>query len=451
PEAVRASGLLRVYLQGNIHGGEVPGKEALLMLVREITQGEHAAWLDRMVLLVVPVYNADGNEAIALTNRPRQHGPIGGMGQRPNAQGYDLTRDHMKLDAPETRSLVRMLTAYDPQVAVDLHTTNGSRHAYHLTYSPPLHPGTEPGLVALLRERWLPAVTESVRRDHGWEMYYYGNTSGRGESTGWYTFDHRPRFNNNYLGLRNRLAILGEAYAYATFEDRVLASERFVEALLDFAAANAGAVRSAVDAADAVRVAGRVLPTRAEPERSAAQVEILMGAVEEERHPYTGAIIYRRLDVSRPTTMWEYGTFQATDSARAPAEYYVPQELSVAVERLQAHGVRMERLPEERTFAVEEFVLDSSTVAPREFQGHNERTVFGAYRLVTRTLPAGTVVVDLAQPLGRLAFYLLEPRSDDGLVAWGLLDDALEDGTYPVLRRPATGEERRPSPGTPGR
>ena len=102
----------------------------------------HPTWPDSVVLLVAPIYNADGNERIRLDNRPRQNGPVGGMGQRPNAQDHDLNRDHMKLDAPESRSLVRLLRAYDPQVALDLHTTNGSRHAYHLTYAPPLHPAT---------------------------------------------------------------------------------------------------------------------------------------------------------------------------------------------------------------------------------------------------------------------------------------------------------------------
>ena len=155
PGAVRGTGRTRVYLQGNIHAGEVCGKEALLMLVREVARGGHASWADSLVLLVAPIYNADGNERIELDNRPRQHGPVGGMGQRANAQGYDLNRDHMKLDSPEARSLARLLNEYDPQVVVDLHTTNGTRHAYHLTYSPPLHPATPEPVVSFLRDAWL--------------------------------------------------------------------------------------------------------------------------------------------------------------------------------------------------------------------------------------------------------------------------------------------------------
>ena len=144
PESVRASGKTVVYLQGNIHGGEVCGKEALQMLLRDLLAGQHREWRESMVLLIAPIYNADGNERVSLTNRGRQHGPIEGMGQRPNAQGYDLNRDHMKLDSPEARSVARLFSEYDPQVAIDLHTTNGTRHAYHITYSPRSTPTRRP-------------------------------------------------------------------------------------------------------------------------------------------------------------------------------------------------------------------------------------------------------------------------------------------------------------------
>ncbi len=445
PEAVLATGKTRVYLQGNIHGGEVPGKEALLMLLRGWVEGEYPDWTESMVLLVAPIYNADGNERVELTNRPRQHGPVGGMGQRPNAQGLDLNRDHMKLDSPEARSLVGLLNDYDPHVGVDLHTTNGTRHAYHLTYSPPLHPDTHADIVALLRDDWLPALTMSIKEKHGWDYYYYGNAGGgRGRGRGgggatgepsWRTFDHRPRFNNNYIGLRNRIAILSEAYAYATFEDRVLATLYFVEEILDYAHAHGAEIRRVVETADGASVVGMPLSVRATPERSAERVEILMGEVDEEAHPVTGEVMLRRRDVSLPTPMYEYGTFAPAETEVAQATYVIPAELTGAIERLEIHGVRLERLASAQTVELEEFVIDSTRVAERAFQGRTAREVWGSYRTAERTLPAGTVLVSVAQPLGRLAFHLLEPRADDGFLTWALLDDHITPGhAYPILR-----------------
>jgi hypothetical protein len=437
PAAVRAAGRTVLYLQGNIHAGEVEGKEVLLMLLREFAQGRHIALLDSLVLLVAPIYNADGNERVLLTNRPLQHGPIGGMGQRPNAQGLDLNRDHMKLVSPEARSLAVMLNRYDPHVGVDLHTTNGTRHAYHLTYSPPLHPNTDPAIMALLRERWLPEMTRRIREQRGWHYYYYGNVQGEGEARGWYTFDHRPRFNNNYIGLRNRIAILSEAYSYVTFEDRILATRYFVDEILRFAHANAGAIRSVVAEADARPPIGETLAVRATFERSAEPVEILMGDVVAERNPYSGLPMLRRLDVVRPERMYEYGTFRATGSERVPREYLVPAALTRVLDVLRDHGVRMQPLgADEPAAAVERFRVTSMRLADREFQGHRERSVEGAWEAARVALSANTVVVPLDQPLARLIFMLLEPRSDDGLVNWNYFDDVLESAdAYPVLKR----------------
>ena len=438
PEAVRRTGKLRVYIQGNIHGGEVEGKESAQMLLRDLAAGRHPEWLDSMVLLVAPIYNADGNERFALDNRGRQNGPVGGQGQRANAQGLDLNRDHMKLDSPEARSFVKLMTDYDPHVAIDLHTTNGTRHAYYLTYAPPLNPATDPEIVRLLRTDWLPWVTRTIASKYGWHYYYYGNIEGeRGGSAerAWRSFDHRPRFNNNYVGLRNRFAVLSEAYAYASFHDRILATSRFVEETLNYVHAHAARIRAVAESADRRRIVGTKLPLRAELERSAEGVEILMGAVEQEKHPVDGHLIDVRQDVSRPERMPEYGTFRGTEVERVPEAYYLPPGLTDAVDRLRAHGIVMTELSVPATVAIEEFRIDSSVVAERPFQNHRERMLTGSWVAANRTLPARTLRVDLAQPLARLAFYLLEPRSDDGLTNWNLLDDAIASAAvYPIVR-----------------
>lgn len=442
-EAVRRSGLVRVYVQANIHGGEVEGKEAALMFLRALAAGSHARLLDSLVLLVAPIYNADGNERIALTNRPLQWGPVGGMGQRGNAQGMDLNRDHMKLETPEARAFAALLTAYDPHVTLDLHTTNGSVHGYMLTYEGPLHPGTDSALVAFARQALFPAVTRAIRERDGWDLFFYGNLPGpeaRRETAsperGWYTFDYRPRFNNNYVGLRNRVALLSEAYSYASFEDRIRVTLRFVEESLDHVYRNAGAVRRLVESADRRPVQGDTLPLRARLHRGARPLEILIGEVTEARHPYTGRRMLQRRDVRRPEAMADWSTFEGVEYERVPRAWFVPPHLAAVTDRLAAHGIRFTTLADSLTTMVERFRIDSTRTEERAFQNHRERTVWGGYEPVRQTLPRGTVVVMGEQPLGRLAFYLLEPRSDDGVLAWNLVDEALgpEPRGYPILR-----------------
>jgi hypothetical protein len=434
--SIRASGKTVVYLQGNIHAGEVEGKESLMILLREFAQGRHAQLLDSLVLLVVPIYNADGNEAIALTNRGVQHGPVGGMGTRPNAQGLNINRDYAKLDTPEARSMALMFNNYDPHVGVDLHTTNGTRHAYYATYSPPLHPNTHPGIISLLRQDWLPAMTRNLKQKFNWDYYYYGNLQGQGEARGWYTFEHTTRFNNNYIGLRNRFAILSEAYSYATFSDRILATSRLVDEILSYAHRNATRIRQAVAAADRASIVGQQLALRATHERSAEQVEILMGDVVEERNPYSGATILKRADVRRPERMYEWGTFRATESEVAPSAYIVTERIPAVLSNLDGHGIRYEVLSAATTVQAETFRTDSTRIAANESEGHRMRTVFGSWQPAgTVNVAAGAIRIPMNQPLARLAFILMEPRADDSLTTWNFFDRWVEGNrAIPVVR-----------------
>jgi hypothetical protein len=441
PEAVSATGRIRVYIQGNIHGGEVEGKESAQMLLRELAQGKHEDWLKTMVFLIAPIYNADGNERFALNSRGRQHGPMGGQGQRPNAQGLDLNRDHMKLDSPEGRAVVKLMNDYDPHVSMDLHTTNGTRHAYFLTYAPPLNQATDPSIIDLLRKDWLPWVTRTIRDRYNWDYYHYGNIGGGGRRGGppaeraWRSFDSRPRFNNNYIGLRNRIAVLSEAYSYATFKDRILATSRFVEENLNFINANAARIRKVVAGAEAKRIIGTRLGLRSQLAKGEV-VEILLGETTPEKHPVDGHIMELRKDVRIPERMPEYGTFEATETERVPSSYYIPSNLTAALEKLRAHGIRTTTVAKTTKLTVEEFQISGNRVAEGEFQGHRERTLEGKWVPAEREVPAGTIQVDISQPLGRLAFYLLEPRSDDGLVNWNVLDEALGESVkvFPIVR-----------------
>lgn len=436
-EAVLATNKLRLYVQANIHAGEVCGKEALQMLLRALANGAHSEWLDSLVLLIAPIYNADGNERVRLTNRRYQHGPMAGMGERANAQGLDLNRDNTKLESPEAHSLVAFWNRYDPHIVMDLHTTNGTRHAYWLTYAPPLHPNTDARIVELARAHLLPQVTRALKAKYDWDYYYYGNLPWRGMDVerGWYTFSHQPRYLTNYVGLRNRVGVLSEAYSYATFEERILATLRFVEEVAEVAYRHASAIRRVLDEVDRAEIVGAELALRATFQRSEQPVEILMGEVVEERNPYTGLTMLRRLDVRRPERMPEFGTFRPTETERAPVAYLVPADLRTILNLLDDHGIAWTQLEESATLRVERFVIDSTTVAEREYQGHRQRTLFGRYEETEMTVPAGTAVVPVEQRLGRLVFTLLEPRSDDGLANWNFLDEAIGAAPYyPIVR-----------------
>ncbi len=198
---------------------------------------------------------------------------------------------------------------------------------------------------------------------------------------------------------------------------------------------NATRIRQIVEDADKKDLVGSRLPLRAELERAPELVEILLGEVTEEKHPVDGHVMHLRKDVKLPEKMAEYGTFKGIEAERVPSAYFVAPQLTAAIDRLTAHGVIATPMKTPARLPLEEFRIATSEVARQPFQGHRERTVTGTWTAIDRELPAGTLKVDMRQPLARLAFYLLEPRSDDGLVNWNLLDEALADGKmYPIVR-----------------
>lgn len=266
---------------------------------------------------------------------------------------------------------------------VDLHTTNGSYHANHLTYSPILNPNADARLIDFTRDKMLAPIRAAMLKDHNWRTYYYGNFApedGGGRESSrvdpanpgnvtWRTFDHRPRFGNNYAGLRNRIAILSEAYSYLDFKGRVEVTEDFVEEIYKSVAANAKQIMTLTAQADRV-----------------------------------------------------FGVFAATRSLPMPKGWLIPKtlaespRLAAALDRLRWHGIKISELAAGRRLLVERFTVAELNKQPRVFQGHQEARAKGSFDKVQLVVNAGSLFIPANQPLARLAFYLIEPESDDGLV-----------------------------------
>lgn len=460
PEAARKLGRPIVFVQANIHAGEVEGKEAVLMLARRMISGDLRVLTRQLVILIAPNYNADGNEKVTPMNRTAQNGPVNGVGTRENGKGFDLNRDYIKLDTAEARSLVGLMNKWDPHVTVDLHTTNGSYHAHHLTYSPMLNPNADPRLTEFTRSKMLAPIRAAMLKNHNWRTYYYGNFApedGGGRESSrvdpanpgnvtWRTFDHRPRYGNNYVGLRNRIAILSEAYSYLDFKGRVEVTEDFVEEIYKNVVANAKQIMTLTAQADRVFTApstSRPVELGVDFQISAAdeKVDILVGDVTKLLNPKSGREMLVMAPMSVPVPMKDYGTFVATRSIELPTGWVIPKNTAVgarmasALEHLRWHGVKMQEVTVDAQLAVERFSITDVTKAPKPFQGHQEARLKGTHAPAQLTVQAGSLFIPANQPLARLAFYLLEPESDDGLVTWNIVEEGIAAGqTYPIYR-----------------
>ena len=422
------------FIMANIHAGEVEGKEACLELIRELALNPDHPLLKNLIFIFVPNYNADGNDKFDSVekNRPGQVGPDR-CGVRPNAQGLDLNRDYMKLEAPESQALVKFLNDGDPLITIDCHTTNGSHHRYTLTYEAPLNPSGHPEPIDFVRNKLLPEVTKRIKQSTGYDMWHYGNFNE--DCSVWETYSAQPRFGGPYQGLRNQMSVLSEAYSYATYKDRIIATRQFIREILKFTDENREqmlAIRdrarneTAAKSGDLVGIRHRI---------AAFDQKSPVKGYENGRGGEGGAAMKAHDQLGPPKDyLCEHrGKFVPTLTVTRPYAYIIPQGSDAIVEKLRQHGIEVE--PFEGKANCEQYRITSIERAEREFQGHREVTLEVETQRTEINLPRGTHLVRTAQPLGTLAVYLLEPQSEDGLATWNFFDDHIEVGKpFPILR-----------------
>jgi dipeptidyl-peptidase-4 len=448
PLALRAGKRIAVYLQANIHAGEVEGKEACLMLARDVLLDPKPPYLDRIVLLIAPIFNADGNDKMSPANRPGQNGPEK-AGVRHNGQNLDLNRDAMKQESPEIQGLVHnVLLRWDPVLLVDCHTTDGSYHEEPVTYSWPLCPNGDPAIIRYTRDKMLPAVAATLDKKYHTLSVPYGDPRDfRDMSKGWQTFGHQPRYVTNYIGLRNRLAILDENYNYAYFKTRVLGCYGFLRSILDYCELQADEIGRLVAEADQRAVQRGLAPKETDTFGLDIEVrelpeKVTVRGYEMEVTPREGSPFpeIKRTDKKRTYVLPYFADFVPKRTVRLPYAYLIPLFDEAIAAKLRGHGVAVEKLSEAVMLEAEAFHLKEVKGADRLYQGHRTNQVKGEPVVEKREFPKGTLVIRMAQPLGSLAAYLLEPESDDGLLLWNAFDKyiAREWGggveSYPVYK-----------------
>jgi hypothetical protein len=456
------SGRPIVYVEANIHAGEVEGKEAMLALIRDLGVLANPAApsvLDSVVLIVEPIYNADGNDHFApeSVNRTEQNGPEI-VGERANGQRLDLNRDFIKAEAPETRMTLGMFRDWDPDVFVDLHTTDGSFHGYALTYAPPLDPAAE-FTGPYTRDSLLPVLRQRMHDRHHFDVFDYGNFEPErapGIDTAphtWRTYDARPRFGTNYVGLRNRIAILSEAYSHDPFARRIASTYAFVREILSLVAERRTQILRLTASADSAVVDwgshpghGQDVPIRSAFAPSRGIEPVLVEDLGHVTGPGGDTVLsqpgvprgLRRTGRIHPVPMPVIDRFMPTLTDRLPLAYAIPAGDTAILRLLRLHGIEMREIHADTSLAsAEQFHIDSVTLDPVVFQGHHEAAVAGRWLRSSgaSAVPAGTWLVPASQPLGILAMYLLDPRSDDGLATWNVLNPELVPGrVYSVVR-----------------
>jgi hypothetical protein len=441
-DQAKASGKPVVYIQANIHAGEVEGKEVAMMLMRDILLGDKMDLLNNQIIIFVPIYNVDGNDKMEKGLRASQENSPLETGTRENGQGLDLNRDGVKMEAPETKGMItNVLNLWDPQLTVDLHTTNGTWHGYSLTWAPGYLSSGESGPYNYLNEVMLPLITKNAKEKYDLNIGPFGDFSTR---EGWplknfYTYNHHPRYIINQIGLRNRMSILSESFAHERFYQRIHSTYHFVYEILNHCnnhseeivkinkQAEWSAIEKVKNQAGTLKkgVRFKMVPTD-KPLQHFRTYDYEKFLKEDGTTTLlrTGKIVYY-------DNITYFAAFKDTVSALLPRGYIIPAGLDTIVEILRKQGVKVTTLEKNQRFSGESFFIEKWNKSQRKFEGHYMVSVEGTFNAREMLAKKGDFIVDMAQPLANLIFYMLEPQSDDGLLSWNFFDLILRGSNVP--------------------
>jgi hypothetical protein len=438
-----------VLIQNSIHAGEMDGKDSCLALLRDmVITKEQAALLERAVVVVIPIYNADGHERFGPFNRINQNGPEE-MGWRTQSMNLNLNRDYMKADAPETRAFLELWNRWLPDFFVDDHVTDGADYEYDVTYNLDTGPEVYPPLAEWQRTSLAPALEESVAQSgHSISPVIFLRDDSD-PAKGLSLFPDTPRFSTGYMVLQNRAGMLVEMHMLKDYRTRVTGNYEILRALLQVVNRDADTlVRLNRDADEATIAAGRK-PSQSPP------VALRLEAVEE-----TVLVPYRSFGYSRGLSVVSGGIWlkytttplemslpkssglRITKSVTPPLAYIVPAQWGSVISVLQAHGVKMRRTSASWRGEVETYRCEGVKWQEQSFEGRQVLFVpietksgqasQGACRSVRErlTFPKGSAVVPLDQRAARVAIHFLEPEAPDSAVAWGFFNAVFEQKEY---------------------
>jgi hypothetical protein len=427
PEAMRAGGKAIVLAQGGIHAGEIDGKDAGLMLLRDMTvRGTRRELLDRANFLFVPILNVDGHERSSRFARINQRGPEI-QGWRTNARNLNLNRDYTKLETPEVQAIVRAIDSWDPDIYLDLHVTDGADYQYDITFG---HSGRDVHSTSIARwldDNYMPAVTRALAdMGHSPGPLGVATYEPKTPEVGLYDWAPAPRLSNGYGDARYLPTILVENHSLKPYDRRVLGTYVVLDATLRLLGEQTASLRKAIGDDRARRSA--VVPLEYETAKESRPIDFLGIESKLELSPVSGDV--KPHYTGKPVTirMPYRDRMTVAKSATRPVAYWIPPAWSDVAAKLVAHGITVERLSAPMTISGEMYRLTAPKRDDKWYEGAVRVTATPIAERRSQQFPAGSFRVSTDQPLGDLAMILLEPSCPDSFFQWGWFNSVL----YPI-------------------
>lgn len=433
PAKAAATGKAVILIQNGIHAGEIDGKDACLMLMRDIAVTKrYASILDHVIVLIIPIFSVDGHERFGRFNRINQDGPVE-MGWRTTAQNLNLNRDYMKADAPEMQGWIRLFSSWLPDFFVDCHVTDGADYQYSVTYSIETHDMMPQPVRSWITGTYLPSVLTAVGAAGVKIGPYIYLRDDANPSRGLMGGTAPPRFSTQYAAIQSRPGLLIETHMLKNYRTRVEGTYQLLLATLQLLQKESASLRSAVRQADAMFVAGTVnpYPIRFDVADVPSDSVRYLGYVPRvEKSDLSGGkrIIYTPEPFE--ATIPHFDSVKVSRTVSPPAAYLIPPEWTEIINRLRMHGVEMSYLSGGLSLDVESYRFSSPSWQQRPYEGRHPVTYNVTQEKGSRFFPPGTAVVPLRQRAAAVAIHALEPEAPDAFAAWGFFDAVFEQKEY---------------------
>ncbi|MCL1092016.1 M14 family metallopeptidase [Shewanella profunda] len=409
-----------ILVQAGIHSGEIDGKDAGMMLLRDIIKGDKDALLDKANLLFVPIFSVDAHERSSEFNRVNQRGPVN-MGWRTTANNLNLNRDYAKADTLEMQHMLRAINVWQPDLYIDIHVTDGIDYQYDVTFGYNLAQGLSPASFRWLENSYRPAVEAALTKQGHIPGQLIFAVDNADITKGMSLWNPSPRFSNGYGDARHLPTILVENHSLKPFKQRVLGTYVMLEQTLKTVGEQATKLKSAIQedkyrASPLITLTWKSAPLEKGWDFKGIDYQL-------EKSSISGADVVRwtgepKLYPNLPVVAETVPDIKVT----RPSAYYIPAQWTQVIERLNLHGIRMTTLKKPTELKLQQYQLTHPVFTAKAFEGRQTVKVESELTKLTTTLPEGTIKVSTDQPLGDLAVLLLEPQSPDSLLQWGFFN-----------------------------
>ena len=433
----QASGKAVVLIQNAIHAGEMDGKDACMMLLRDMCLfKENENILDKLVLLILPIYNLDGHERFGMYNRINQNGPDS-MGWRTTSQNLNLNRDYMKADAPETQAWLKLFNEWLPDFFIDCHVTDGADFQYPITYSLNDQENVAPTVRDWIKEKFFPSVFSSMEEKKILIAPYIFLKDNNDITKGIVNPIGQPRFSTEYCVLQNRPGFLIETHMLKDYKTRVQATYELLLSMLKEISNDAGSLRLAVRTSDeevigeGEKADGNFhIPLQFTLTEKADSFLFHGFQFTKEKSEISGTDWVKYSNEKNDVTIPIYKTSKIVSEVTLPFAYIIPQQWKKTIDVVKDHGIELKRLTKPTEIEIESYKFTNVKWSEQPFEGRHNVSFETQPIKEKRLYPTGTLIAYTSQRNAKVLVHLLEPNAPDALVSWGFFDAIFEQKEY---------------------